>query len=157
MTARRGAGWWPSTPATRRVSCASRAFVSRDVGVVQRIRVVLAGMPRMLRDVFSQVLADQPDMEVVGDLTDIIDLRAVAGQTRSDVAILGLHDSGFPGICTHLLDEHPRLKILGVTPDGRRAYLYELRPSKIPVGDVSPAGVLAAIREAVRMDDGDRR
>jgi DNA-binding NarL/FixJ family response regulator len=124
---------------------------------VHRIRVVLAGMPRMLRDVFSQVLADQPDMEVVGDLTDVLDLLPAAAQTRSDVAILGLRDAGFPSICARLLDQHPRIKILGVTPDGRRACLYELRPSEVPVGDVSPAGVLAAIRAAVRLDAGDRR
>ena len=110
----------------------------------------------MLRDVFSQVLADQPDMEVVGHLTDMLDLLLAAGQTHSDVAILGLHDGEFPSICTHLLDVHPHIKILGVTPDGRRAFIYELRPSKVPVGDVSPEGVLAAIRTAVRLDDSDR-
>jgi two-component system response regulator DesR len=123
---------------------------------VDRIRVLLAGMPRMLRDVFTLVLADQPDMEVVGELTDLLDLLLAARYTHSDVAILGLRDAEFPGICTHLLAEYPHIKILGVTRDGRRAFVYALRPSKVPVGEVSPDGLLAAIREAVRADENGR-
>ena len=116
---------------------------------MDQIRVLLAEMPRILRDVFKQVVADQSDMDVVGELFDPFGLLLAAGQTRADVVILGLHNSEFPGICSHLLSEYPHIKILGVTEDGRRACLYELRPQKIPVGEVSPEGLLAAIRTAV--------
>ncbi len=116
---------------------------------MDRIRVLVAEMPRMLRDLFKHVVAEQTDMDLVGELLDPLGLLLAAGQTHADVVILGLHNSEFPGICSHLLGEYPHIKILGVTEDGRRAYLYELRPEKIPVGEVSPEGLLAAIRTAV--------
>ena len=113
--------------------------------------MLLAEMPRMMRDVFKQVVEDQSDMEVVGDLTDPVELLLAAGQRQADVVVLGLNDADFPGICSHLLSEYPHLKLLGVTADGRRAFLYELRPQKVAIGEVSPEGLLAAIRTAVHM------
>jgi DNA-binding NarL/FixJ family response regulator len=105
-------------------------------------------MPRMMRDVFKQML-EQPDIEIVGELDDPLGLLLAAGRTHADVVILGLNDAEFPGVSTHLLSEYPHIKILGVTEDGRRAYLYELRPQKVAVGEVSPQGLLKAIRSAV--------
>ncbi len=103
----------------------------------------------MLRDVFKQVMSDQPDMEVVGELTDPMALLLAARQTQAEVVIVGLENSELPGICSHLLSEYPHIKVLGVTADGRRAFLYELRPRKVPIGEVSPLGLLDAIRTAV--------
>ncbi|MGQ0570739.1 MAG: hypothetical protein ACT4P5_14625 [Armatimonadota bacterium] len=103
----------------------------------------------MMRDVFKQVL-EQPDIEIVGELDDPFGLLLEAGRAQADVVILGLHDAEFPGVCTHLLTEYPHIKILGITKDGRRAFLYELRPRKVVVGEVSPQGLLTAIRSAVQ-------
>ncbi len=105
----------------------------------------------MLRDVFKKVVADQPDMEVVGELDDSVGLLLAAGRTRADVVVLGLQNSELPGVCSHLLSEYPQIKVLGVTSDGRGAFLYELQPQKAPIGEVSPEGLLDAIRMAVRV------
>jgi DNA-binding NarL/FixJ family response regulator len=117
---------------------------------LQRIRILLAEMPPLLRDVFRQVITDQPDMEVVGELTGAVGLLMAAGQNHADVVILGLRDPELPGIGTHLLSEYPHLKILGVTVDGRQAFLHELLPHRLPLGEASPAGLLDAIRTAIR-------
>ncbi len=108
----------------------------------------------MLRDTFTQLVAGQPDMEFVGDLADPLSLLLAAGQTRPDAVIVRLQDSEFPGICSHLLSEHPHIKVVGVTADGRSACLYELRPQKMSLGEVSPPEVLDAIRAAVRSQAG---
>jgi hypothetical protein len=42
------------------------------------------------------------------------------------------------------------VKILAVTGDGRQAVIYELRAHAIPVGEVSPQGLVKAIRTAVQ-------
>ncbi len=121
---------------------------------MDQIRVLLAEMPQMLRDAFTQLVAGQPDMELVGDLADPLGLLLAVGQTRTDAVIVGLHDSEFPGICSHLLSEYPHIKVVGVTADGRNACLYELRPQMRPIGEASPRGVLDAIRAAVRSQAG---
>jgi DNA-binding NarL/FixJ family response regulator len=123
---------------------------------LERIRVVLAEMPPILRDVLARTLADQPDMVLVGELGTSMELILAAGETRADVVILGLDDAEFPGVASHLLGEYPHLKFLGVSADGRNAYLCELRPWKVRLMDVSPQGLVGAIRMATtdRRDGG---
>jgi hypothetical protein len=38
---------------------------------------------------------------------------------------------------------------MGVSADGRSACLYELRPHRVPLGDLSAQGLVEAIRERV--------
>lgn len=119
-----------------------------------QIRVLLGEMPRMMRDVFTQVISEQADMQVVGELANGVGLLLAAGQTKADVVIMSLQDSEMPGIASHLLNEYPSLKVLGVATNGRKAFLYHLRPEKVPVGEVSPEGLLTVIRSAVHAHGG---
>jgi hypothetical protein len=48
---------------------------------------------------------------------------------------------------SRLLSIAPRISVLMVAASGRTAALYELRPRKTPLGDVTAAGLIAAIRE----------
>jgi DNA-binding NarL/FixJ family response regulator len=108
-------------------------------------------MPRMLRDVCKQLIVEQPDMEVVGEFGNGVELLLATGQTRPDIIILGVEGSGLPGIGSHLFTEFPHVKLLGVTADAQHLSLYELRPYKGLIGDVSPQGLLDAIRTSVRI------
>jgi two-component system, NarL family, response regulator DesR len=117
---------------------------------LERIRVLVAEIPQMLRDICTQVVGEQPDMVVVGESSEGMELLMAVGRTGADIVVLGLHDSELSGIGSHLLDAYPHLKVLGLTADGRRAFLYKLRPEKVPIGEVSPQRLLAAIRVAMR-------
>src|SRR2546430_12206704 len=77
-------------------------------------------MPRMLCDILADVLSAEPDMEVVGVLSSRGKLRATVAETRADVVVLALRDSRLPDDCGRLLHAHPRIRVLGVTSDGRR-------------------------------------
>lgn len=113
-----------------------------------RIRILLTNLPRMLQDVLERVLADQDDMELVGYVADPIEVLLIATAREIEVVILGVED-GLPGVASHLLEERPQLKILAVSPDGRRAFLYHLQPYMVPIGELSPDGLVDAIRAAV--------
>ena len=118
------------------------------------IRILLAQLQGMLRDVVLQLLDGQADMTVVGDMEDPIDTLLAAERTHADVVVLGMEDDELPGVASHLLDEYPYLKVLAVTPDGRRAFLYELRPELVALGEASPDVLLQAIRTAFRSEVG---
>jgi DNA-binding NarL/FixJ family response regulator len=107
-------------------------------------------MPRMLRDVFKQLILEQPDMEVVGELGNGVQLLLATGQTQPDIIILGVESSELPGIGSHILHEFPHVKLLGVSVDAQHLSLYELRPSMGLIGDISPQGLLEAIRKSVQ-------
>jgi DNA-binding NarL/FixJ family response regulator len=118
------------------------------------IRILLSQLQGMLRDVVLQLLDGQADMTVVDDVDDPIDTLLAAGRTHADVVVLGMEEDELPGVASHLLDEYPHLKVLAVTPDGRRAFLYELRPELIALGEASPDVLLQAIRAAFRAEVG---
>jgi hypothetical protein len=40
--------------------------------------------------------------------------------------------------------------LVGVHGDGRHAFVHALRPERVPIGDVSPATLVEALRTAVR-------
>src|SRR5437870_12852766 len=108
-------------------------------------------MPRMLCDIVADVLSAEPDMEVVGVLSSRGKLRATVAETRADVVVLALGDSRLPKDCERLLRAHPRLRVLGVTSEGRRGFLFGLRPLKASLGELSPQRLVNAIRTTDRM------
>jgi len=117
---------------------------------LEPIRVLLADMPSMLRERFKQVIANQPDMQAVGDVTTSFELLLATGKTRADVVILGVQGAALPGICSHLLNEYPHVKILGVNADTGTAFLWEVCARMVPVAEASAEGLISAVREAVR-------
>jgi DNA-binding NarL/FixJ family response regulator len=102
----------------------------------------------MLREIIERAVTGQPDMEIVDELPHD-QMRAEAlMRTAADVVIsAGNHD---PGAVQQLLEELPRLKVLVVSGDGRDTALYELRPTRTPLGEVSPQTIVDAIRGACR-------
>jgi DNA-binding NarL/FixJ family response regulator len=124
---------------------------------VEPIRVLLADMPPPLREEFKQAIVAQPDMEAVGDVSASFELLVATGRTQADVVIIGLEDSELPGVCSHLLNEYPHVKILGVSADAQRALLYEVRARTVPVADVSAEGLISAVRVAVLSTRSDGR
>ena len=61
-------------------------------------------------------------------------------------------DDQLPGVASHLLSQHPTVKVLGLTADGRHGLLYELRPRLTPIREVGPTQLLGVIRTAVRSE-----
>lgn len=85
-------------------------------------------------------------MEIAGDLPSSTGMLAAAAQTRPNVVVLGVREARLPDDCRSLLEAFPRVRVLAVVDDGRRAFVYELRPQETALGEVSPEGLLDAIR-----------
>jgi DNA-binding NarL/FixJ family response regulator len=121
---------------------------------VEPIRVLLAGPPT-LQDAFGRALVEANDIEVAAAAPDPIELLLATARTRADVVVIGMKGDELPGVVSHLLAEYPHLKVLGVAQDARRAVLCELHPRLVPLGELSPGGLLEAIRAAVRAEVGE--
>jgi DNA-binding NarL/FixJ family response regulator len=98
----------------------------------------------------ERAVARQHDMAVVGRATSLGELLELARATAPDVVVIGLYDSELPEACLDLLWERPRVKVLGIEEHEGRAYLYELRPEQVEIGEVSPDEVVDTIRAAVQ-------
>jgi DNA-binding NarL/FixJ family response regulator len=122
---------------------------------LERTRILLAEMPRMLCDIIKETVNRHPDMEVVGEQPDRASLISVARATEADVVVVGLSDLELPADCAALLEAVPEIRLLGVAPDGRRAFLWRAdlgaRPTRTSLGEISPLGLVHAIRTAVQV------
>ena len=117
---------------------------------MERIGIGLIGMPRILREVITTIVADQPDMEIVGEVPEDADPAEVDALGASFITV-GLDRSGaLPPTAGRLLADRTAVPMLGLSAEGRIGYLYELRPHRQPIGEVSPEVLLSTIRSSVR-------
>jgi hypothetical protein len=122
---------------------------------VNQIRVLMIATPRLQTDLISTALADEPAVELVGQVGADAAAGAVAA-TGAQVVIVGRGGGADPpDLVLSLLALHPRLKVLGVTPTGGQAVLYELRPTARSLGEVSPSTLVETIVDAARVEGTD--
>jgi DNA-binding NarL/FixJ family response regulator len=118
-----------------------------------KIKVLLASRPKLLSEVIRYMVARQPDMEVVSEVLDPIELLLAVKATYADVVIVTpLPANGEPHICTQLLATYAQLKIITQSAKGEVAYLYQSGSPKRCIEEPSEQLILGAIRES--MHDG---
>jgi len=115
---------------------------------LKRVRVLVANRPRLMREMVIATIADQLDIEIVGEVVDDSDLNEIVEQTQPDVLILALEEPERPlGQCGFLLGRYPRMRILALAPEQNRGIYYwamiDIRNKPV---ESSEAGVLDAIR-----------
>jgi DNA-binding NarL/FixJ family response regulator len=121
--------------------------------IVEKIKVALVKKPSPVRRELKVLISRQPDMEVVGEFADSLELLINARQ--SDVVFLSLpHLETEPGICSHLLAEHPDVLVIGVTSDVRGAVLWRRSISREVLGNVTHKEIPKLIRKALENEHG---
>jgi len=117
--------------------------------ILKRIRVLVANQPRLMRELVLATIADQPDIDVVGEVGNASELTAAIEESQPDALILEL-DEFEKGIaqCGFLLGRYPQMRILALAPEENRGTIYwaivEVRTKPL---ESSEAGILSALRE----------
>ena len=113
-----------------------------------RTRVLLWDMRTMMHDIILQLLTRESDFQVTAPADKTSTLLDASKKYRPDVIVTSFGEDGANTAYTDLLLECPRVKVLDVRSDGRKGYLYELRPERKRLGEVSPESLVTAIRSA---------
>jgi DNA-binding NarL/FixJ family response regulator len=100
----------------------------------------------MLLDILSHVVASEPDMVVAGWVKDGEDLLAAARRARANVILVGQAAEDERETYASLLGARPTLKVVAIAGDGKTGLLYELRPQRVPLGEMSADALRRAIR-----------
>jgi chemotaxis response regulator CheB len=116
---------------------------------MKRVRVLVANNPRLMRELVLATVADQPDIEVVGEVLNQNELAEVVEQVQPDVLIMAMEEpEKRPGQCGFLLGRHPEMRILALAPEQNRGIFYwaaiDIRTKAL---ESSEAGILNAVRE----------
>ena len=81
------------------------------------IRVLIANRPRLMRELILTTFADQPDIEIVGEVANEADLAESIAQTHPDVIVIAQEKIGErPSLCDRVLRERPDIRIIAVAP-----------------------------------------
>ncbi len=122
---------------------------------VAKIHVFLVGMEGILGEIVRDLVAHQPDMDIVAEVTATRELLPAAQLSGSGVVIACLAEGSEPlEDWGELLERHPRIALVAVHGDGRQATLYRVRPERIAIGELSPATLIDAIRDPTRTAAG---
>lgn len=117
---------------------------------MERIRVILSLRPGRFREILKTRIEQQPDMEVVGELADLVHLLLGVAESEADVVILtSVSEEMDPGVCSHLLGEYPHLVILALNPERRVAIRYRRVATREVVPEVSEESIVSLIRNSI--------
>jgi AmiR/NasT family two-component response regulator len=102
-----------------------------------------------MRELVLAVIADQPDIEVIGEVEDENQLTEMIEDAEPDILILTLDDADKRiAQCGFLLGRHPQMKIIALAPEKNRGLFYwatvDVRTKPL---ESSEAGLLSALRE----------
>lgn len=122
---------------------------------MKNIRVLVANQPRLMRELVLATIGDQPDIEIVGEIDNEMEMEKAIAITRPDFVIVALDRSNrLPVVCDLALQRNPHIKVIAVAPERNSTMFYwaslEIKSHRI---EASEDGVLGALRNAVQIGE----
>src|SRR6516225_5961715 len=115
---------------------------------VKRVRVLVANRSRLVRDLLLATIADQPDIEVVGEVFEESQLTDAVDELQPDALIVTLDDpENRSALSGFLLGRYPKMRILALAPERNQGLYYwavtSIRSQRL---ESSESSVLNALR-----------
>ena len=99
-------------------------------------------------EMIARIIAREPEFVIVGAIAECSDLPSAVRRSRADLLIVGQPSLAEADVTAVLSLSYPA-KILTITENGQCGALYELRPHRETLVDISAASLIAAIRTAI--------
>ena len=101
-----------------------------------------------MRELVMTTIADQPDIDVVGETGDEATITEWVDKTRPDVLVVTLDDPAIqPNICGFLLGRYPQMKVIAVATEQNATVMFwgfiDIRSTRV---ENSEMGIMSAIR-----------
>jgi chemotaxis response regulator CheB len=122
------------------------------------IRILVANQPKLMRELILATLAEEPGLEIVGEVSDEKDILRCVRETSPDLLLIALDEpSKRPHVCDTLLRDNPGLRIIAVASQQNYSVFYwasfDIHSSPI---EASEQGILNAVRNITPANAGER-
>jgi chemotaxis response regulator CheB len=113
-------------------------------------RILVANTPRLMREAVVATFEGQPDIEIVGEVSDEAEILPRVQATLPDLVVIALDETeARPQICDRVLREYPGVRVLAVASRKDRTICYwasfDIHSNDI---ECSPEGILNAVRNS---------
>ena len=120
---------------------------------MQKVRVLVANRPRLMRDLVLATIGDQPDIEIVGETENEAEITELVERTRPDYLIIAQeHGGSRPGLSGFLLGRYPQMKILALEAERNDGTFYwaftDIRSTHF---ESSEQGILSVLRNRTEL------
>ena len=114
--------------------------------------MLIYAMPQLLEEILDSVFADDAQVTLLRVPPDVYSVVDAVTLTEPDVVIVEEQQAG-PREVDNLLRRAPHAQALTIAEDARSALLYELRPHRRLIGELSPTSIRSAVHHARRRND----
>ena len=102
-------------------------------------------LPRIVRELVREAARADPSLQFVAELGRGDHLVGRVQRTPGRVAVVSGASLSEQEIAS-VFSVHPDARVLELVDDGRETFLYELRPHRVKLGQVSPRSLVDWIR-----------
>jgi DNA-binding NarL/FixJ family response regulator len=117
--------------------------------VKESARFLLLEIPPLLRGIFEYAIEGHGECEIIRD-TKCAFHMLWEPREPPDIVILGVTAMEDAAIVSTLFARWPQARVMTVTQSGEGAMVYELRPRRQVLGQMSPDEIVQTLHEAVR-------
>jgi chemotaxis response regulator CheB len=115
---------------------------------MDKIKVLVANRPRLMRELVLETISGQPDIEIVGEVTNTADIERMVAESKPNFIIIALDEAEQrPAICDGILARSPGTRILALAPERNRGLFFwtvvDIRSARV---ESSEEGILNALR-----------
>ena len=114
---------------------------------MERTRIVLIDTAPLLREILREVISGEPDLALVAEHDAVVDVRKTVEREAADFVVVG-RDAASVDDVRAMVGAGLGVRALEVYSDGKESVLYELRPHRVSLGEISSETLLRTIRAA---------
>jgi hypothetical protein len=100
----------------------------------------------ILGSIVRDALLADPELDLLGELTEIGETSAAVQRTGSSAVIWIVADARRTMTPAELLVRHPALTVLAVEREGREGFLWRMLPRRKAIGELSRQKLISALR-----------
>ncbi len=119
-----------------------------------QINIVLSNIPGLLRDIIVNAIASETDITIVAEAHSTGELERYLEAYPTDIVVAADRNPEFAADTQRLLESCVRPKFLVVAESGGASFLHRMKPETLPLGQLTPEGLVREIRNAARSDPG---
>jgi DNA-binding NarL/FixJ family response regulator len=124
--------------------------VSAEFKETMPVRILLGNIGADWRATLAELARAENDLEIVGQVGDALDILLRTQELKPDVVVLvQLPGGGEPGVCSHLMLEHPNVAVLLLPTSSGLQVMWRMVLRKENWHQASKEAICAALKAHV--------